>query len=56
MIITFLQKNPNSEYPHFAVAESGSKPLIIIYVWPSLEVVCVLKGGARKIYANLDYR
>ncbi|KAJ8927183.1 hypothetical protein NQ314_020459, partial [Rhamnusium bicolor] len=48
-------KNPNEMYPYFAVAECGYRPIIIMYEWPTLEIICVLKGGAAKIYANMDF-
>ncbi|VEN38081.1 unnamed protein product [Callosobruchus maculatus] len=53
--IGHIRKNPNPEYPHFAVAECGIKPIIIVYVWPSLEINCILRGGATRTYTNLDY-
>ncbi|ENN71887.1 hypothetical protein YQE_11424, partial [Dendroctonus ponderosae] len=53
--IGHIRKNGNPEFPYFAVAECGDNPIIILYVWPTLEIVCVLKGGASKTYANLDF-
>ncbi|CAH1956940.1 unnamed protein product [Acanthoscelides obtectus] len=53
--IGHIRKNPNPDYPHFAVAECGKKPIIIVYVWPSLEINCILRGGATRTYTNLDY-
>ncbi|ERL94503.1 hypothetical protein D910_11780 [Dendroctonus ponderosae] len=53
--IGHIRKNGNPEFPYFAVAECGDNPIIILYVWPTLEIVCVLKGGAFKTYANLDF-
>ncbi|XP_060530871.1 cilia- and flagella-associated protein 44 [Cylas formicarius] len=53
--IGHIQGNPNTIYPHFSVAECGTVPIIITYVWPTLEVVCVLKGGAERIYSNIDF-
>ncbi|CAG9762758.1 unnamed protein product [Ceutorhynchus assimilis] len=50
-----IRKNNNPEYPYFAVAESGNKPIIILYVWPTLEIICILRGGAEKIYTNMDF-
>jgi len=43
-------------YQHLALAEKGNNPLIIIYEWPSFDVVCVLKQGAEKIYSHVCYR
>ncbi|XP_066154142.1 cilia- and flagella-associated protein 44 isoform X2 [Euwallacea fornicatus] len=53
--IGHIRKNTNPEFPYFAVAECGQTPIIIMYVWPSLEIVCVLEGGAEKTYANMDF-
>ncbi|GLH13924.1 WD repeat-containing protein 52 [Gryllus bimaculatus] len=48
-------KNPNPKYPHVAVAEKGLNPLIIIYEWPSMEHIRVLRGGAKRAFACLHY-
>lgn len=37
------------------VAENGDDPPIIVYEWPSLDIVSVLKGGASKRYAHINY-
>lgn len=50
------QKNGNPEYPYFAVAECGNVPIIVMYTWPEMDIVCVLKGGASKTYANMDFK
>ncbi|KAF5282198.1 hypothetical protein FQR65_LT02895 [Abscondita terminalis] len=50
-----ITKNPNPEYSHLAVGENGAKPPIIIYEWPGLEIVCLLKGGALKCFSHLNY-
>lgn len=50
-----MQKNPNPIYNHIAVAENGNKPPIIVYEWPSMEIVCLLKGGAEKSFSHMDY-
>ncbi|XP_066257532.1 cilia- and flagella-associated protein 44 [Euwallacea similis] len=50
-----IRKNRNPEFPYFAVAECGQVPIIIMYAWPSLEIICVLEGGAEKTYANIDF-
>ncbi|KAG5898603.1 hypothetical protein JTB14_020979 [Gonioctena quinquepunctata] len=53
--IGHIRKNPNPEYPHFAVAECGHEPAIIIYEWPSLTIKCVLIGSAEHLYSNIDF-
>ncbi|XP_056639556.1 cilia- and flagella-associated protein 44 isoform X1 [Diorhabda sublineata] len=53
--IGHIKKNPNKEYPHFAVAECGQKPIIILYNWPEMTILCVLKGGAKRLYSHMDY-
>lgn len=52
----YFQKNPNPMYQHLAVAEKGANPLIIIYEWPSFDIVCLFKQGAKKIYTHINYR
>ncbi|XP_063235777.1 cilia- and flagella-associated protein 44 isoform X2 [Bacillus rossius redtenbacheri] len=51
--IGHLTRHPN--LPHLAVGEKGTSPLLIIYEWPSFNVVCLLRYGAKKEYAYLDY-
>nr|XP_023020820.1 cilia- and flagella-associated protein 44-like [Leptinotarsa decemlineata] len=53
--IGHIRKNPNPDYPHFAVGECGHRAIIIIYEWPSLNIVCILRGGAKHLYSNIDY-
>ncbi|KAL1505618.1 hypothetical protein ABEB36_005142 [Hypothenemus hampei] len=53
--IGHIRKNENPQFPYFAVAECGNIPIIILYVWPSMEIISVLKGGAEKVYTNLDF-
>ncbi|PNF37199.1 hypothetical protein B7P43_G00471 [Cryptotermes secundus] len=53
--IGHMAKNPNPAYQHLAVAEKGNHPLIIIYNWPSLDIVCLLKQGAEKMYCHINY-
>ncbi|XP_049825621.1 cilia- and flagella-associated protein 44 isoform X2 [Aethina tumida] len=50
-----LKKNPNPEYPHLAIAESGNRPIIILYEWPEMNIFAVLRGGTERSYSNLDY-
>jgi len=49
-----VQKHPH--LPHFAVGEKGKEPLIIIFEWPSLSLVALLRHGTRKSYSHLDYK
>ncbi|KAK5643495.1 hypothetical protein RI129_007340 [Pyrocoelia pectoralis] len=42
--IGHLSKNPNPEHQHLAVAENGIDPAIIIYEWPSMDIVCFPNG------------
>ncbi|XP_031340937.1 cilia- and flagella-associated protein 44-like [Photinus pyralis] len=53
--IGHITRNPQDEYPHIAVGENGINPPIIIYEWPSLEIITVLKGGASRCFAHLNY-
>ncbi|KAK9870280.1 hypothetical protein WA026_006367 [Henosepilachna vigintioctopunctata] len=54
-----IRTNPNPEYKHVAIAENGNKfgakPLVVIYEWPSLDIICGLKGGSTAFFTNLDY-
>lgn len=43
-------------FNHIAIGESCTNPLIIIYEWPTFEVVSVLKGSAKKQINWLSYR
>ncbi|XP_069678702.1 cilia- and flagella-associated protein 44 [Periplaneta americana] len=53
--IGHITKNPNPDYGHLAVAEMGDNPFIIIYKWPSFEIVSVLREGTQKLYSHIDY-
>ncbi|XP_050303878.1 cilia- and flagella-associated protein 44 [Anthonomus grandis grandis] len=53
--IGHIRKNGNPIYPYFAVAECGTNPIIIMYVWPSLDIVCVLREGAERTFTNMDF-
>ncbi|KAL0267585.1 UNVERIFIED_CONTAM: hypothetical protein PYX00_009818 [Menopon gallinae] len=45
----------NPVLPHIAVGEKGDEPDIIIYQWPGLEIVAVLKQGTQRAYSHLNY-
>ncbi|KAI5745712.1 hypothetical protein M8J76_013644 [Diaphorina citri] len=45
----------NNTEPHIAIGEKGHNPDIIIYEWPSFNVVSVLRGGSVKQYTCVDY-
>lgn len=49
-------KQKNSVFSHLAVGENCDNPLIVIYEWPKLEIVRVLKGGSKKQINWLTYR
>ncbi|KAK6640272.1 hypothetical protein RUM44_011958 [Polyplax serrata] len=51
--IGHITKNP--KLPHIAIGEKGENPLIIIYEWPSFEIVAVLQGGTKTAYTYLNY-
>ncbi|XP_038610697.1 cilia- and flagella-associated protein 44 isoform X3 [Tachyglossus aculeatus] len=40
---------------HFAVAEKGRKPNIVIYEFPSLRPFRILRGGTEEAYACIDF-
>ncbi len=40
----------------FAVAERESDPPVIVYEWPHLEVLAVLRGGAEEAFAAIAFR
>uniref|UniRef100_A0A1B6CQQ9 Uncharacterized protein n=2 Tax=Clastoptera arizonana TaxID=38151 RepID=A0A1B6CQQ9_9HEMI len=48
-----VAKNP--KLPHLAVGEKGQNPLIIVYEWPSFEIISVLKDGTTQAYTHLNY-
>ncbi|XP_052120060.1 cilia- and flagella-associated protein 44-like [Frankliniella occidentalis] len=49
-----IAKNPVQ--PHFAVGERGKRPKIIVYEWPTLKVVALLRQGAERAFTFLNYR
>ncbi|XP_025994269.1 cilia- and flagella-associated protein 44 isoform X2 [Solenopsis invicta] len=51
--IGHVTKNPM--FDHIAVGENGIKPPIIIYKWPSLDIVTILHNGTMKSYSYLTY-
>ncbi|XP_058801430.1 cilia- and flagella-associated protein 44 [Phymastichus coffea] len=48
-----ITKNP--KFNHIAVGENGLDPPIIIYEWPSMEIVTVLRKGTTRSYSHLRY-
>ncbi|KAG5315180.1 CFA44 protein, partial [Acromyrmex insinuator] len=48
-----LCKNPM--FNHIAIGENGIKPPIIIYEWPSMDIVTILYNGTLKSYRHLKY-
>ena len=44
-----------SDHSHFAVGGKGDQPVICIFSYPEIEVKYVLRGGAVKAYAHLEY-
>ncbi|XP_036151277.1 cilia- and flagella-associated protein 44 [Monomorium pharaonis] len=42
-------------FDHIAVGENGIKPPIIIYKWPSMDIVTILHNGTLKSYCHLTY-
>ncbi|XP_029161342.1 cilia- and flagella-associated protein 44 isoform X2 [Nylanderia fulva] len=51
--IGHVTKNP--VFDHIAVGENGIKPPIIIYKWPSMDIVTILYNGTLKSYSHLTY-
>ncbi|XP_033224478.1 cilia- and flagella-associated protein 44 isoform X2 [Belonocnema kinseyi] len=51
--IGHITKNPKLN--HFAVGENGNNPPIIIYEWPSLDIVTVLWHGTTRSFSHLAY-
>ncbi|XP_070529333.1 cilia- and flagella-associated protein 44 isoform X2 [Cardiocondyla obscurior] len=51
--IGHVTKNPT--FDHIAVGENGVKPPIIIYKWPSMDIVTILNHGTMKSYSYLAY-
>ncbi|XP_023287600.1 uncharacterized protein LOC105700070 isoform X2 [Orussus abietinus] len=52
--IGHIVKNPMLN--HIAVGENGVNPPIIIYEWPSMEIVTILRNGTTRSYSHLAYR
>ncbi|XP_058840327.1 cilia- and flagella-associated protein 44-like, partial [Topomyia yanbarensis] len=50
-----IQTNPNPELRHLTVGENGSNPPIIIYQYPEMVVVNILKNGTAQAYSRVDY-
>jgi len=50
----YIQKNP--VFSHLAVGENCSNPLIIVYKWPTFEIISVLKGSSKKQNNWLTYK
>ncbi|XP_011056677.1 PREDICTED: cilia- and flagella-associated protein 44, partial [Acromyrmex echinatior] len=51
--IGHVTKNPM--FNHIAIGENGIKPPIIIYEWPSMDIVTILYNGTLKSYRHLKY-
>ncbi|XP_008204820.1 cilia- and flagella-associated protein 44 isoform X2 [Nasonia vitripennis] len=51
--IGHITKNPT--FNHIAIGENGVNPPIIIYEWPSMEIVTVLRQGTTRSYSHLRY-
>ncbi|KYN07248.1 WD repeat-containing protein 52 [Cyphomyrmex costatus] len=51
--IGHVTKNPT--FDHIAVGENGIKPPIIIYKWPSMDIISILYNGTMKSYRHLVY-
>ncbi|KAK3913166.1 Cilia- and flagella-associated protein 44 [Frankliniella fusca] len=49
-----IAKNPAE--PHFAVGERGKRPKIIVYEWPTMKIVALLRQGAQRTFTFLNYR
>lgn len=54
--IGHITLNPCKKYSHLTVAENGDNPPIIIYEWPSMNIVGILKEGAARRFAHINYR
>ncbi|XP_058463045.1 cilia- and flagella-associated protein 44 isoform X2 [Malaya genurostris] len=50
-----IQTNPNPELRHLTVGENGSSPPIIIFQYPEMLVVNILKNGTAQAYSRVDY-
>ncbi|XP_046813292.1 cilia- and flagella-associated protein 44 isoform X1 [Vespa crabro] len=51
--IGHIIKNPI--FNHIAIGENGIDPPIIIYNWPSMEIITCLFGGTKRQYSHLHY-
>ncbi|KAL2733263.1 cilia- and flagella-associated protein 44 isoform X1 [Vespula maculifrons] len=51
--IGHIIKNPT--FNHIAIGENGIDPPIIIYNWPSMEIITCLFGGTKRQYSHLHY-
>lgn len=51
----YFQKNPNPAYNYLTIAENGQQPPIIIYDYPSMEVISCCEGGTEQSYTYVDY-
>ncbi|KYN22810.1 WD repeat-containing protein 52 [Trachymyrmex cornetzi] len=51
--IGHVTKSPT--FDHIAVGENGIKPPIIIYKWPSMDIVTILYNGTMTSYCHLVY-
>ncbi|XP_050529600.1 cilia- and flagella-associated protein 44 isoform X1 [Daktulosphaira vitifoliae] len=51
--IGHIAKNPILN--HISVGENCTNPLIIVYEWPTFEVISVLRGGTKQQYNWLTY-
>ncbi|RZF43851.1 hypothetical protein LSTR_LSTR013316 [Laodelphax striatellus] len=45
----------NLSFPHIAIGEKGSDPLIIVYEWPLFKVISVLREGTTREYTHLNF-
>ncbi|XP_048505660.1 cilia- and flagella-associated protein 44 isoform X2 [Athalia rosae] len=51
--IGHITKNPT--HNHIAIGENGLNPPIIIYEWPTMEIVTILRQGTQRSYSHLGY-
>ncbi|XP_054287680.1 cilia- and flagella-associated protein 44-like [Macrosteles quadrilineatus] len=51
--IGHVVKSPTE--PHLAVGEKCAKPLIVIYEWPSFNIISKMAGGTTRGYSHLAY-
>ncbi|XP_055386246.1 cilia- and flagella-associated protein 44 [Condylostylus longicornis] len=54
--IGFILKNPNPKLNYLTICENGNNPLIIIYNYPSNDIIATLEGGADSSYTCAKYR